>query len=160
MVSAAAQRRDLPVMGSTAWAMLYGASLMLALSLIRGQELAIEVSWQYIGGGLWLAVFGSVLAFTAYLTLLGRIGASRAAYATVLFPPIALGISTVVEGYQWTWSALIGLPLVLVGIVLINQTRRPAATPPLPPEESSPRSSPSSPSPPPEGSNPQKAKTP
>lgn len=107
-----------------------------------------------------LAVFGSVLAFTAYLTLLGRIGASRAAYATVLFPPIALGISTVVEGYQWTWSALIGLPLVLVGIVLINQTRRPAATPPLPPEESSPPSSPSSHSPPPEGSNPQKAKTP
>lgn len=160
MVSAAAQRRDLPVMGSTAWAMLYGASLMLALSLNRGQELAIEVSWQYIGGGLWLAVFGSVLAFTAYLTLLGRIGASRAAYATVLFPPIALGISTVVEGYQWTWSALIGLPLVLVGIVLINQTRRPAATPPLPPEESSPPSSPSSHSPPPEGSNPQKAKTP
>jgi len=125
MVSTAAQRRDLPIMGSTAWAMLYGAGLMLALSLIRGQELAIEVSWQYIGGGLWLAVFGSVLAFTAYLTLLGRIGASRAAYATVLFPPIALGISTFVEGYQWTWSGLVGLPLVLIGIVLINQTRRP-----------------------------------
>jgi len=130
MVSTAAQRRDLPIMGSTAWAMLYGAGLMLALSLIRGQELAIEVSWQYIGGGLWLAVFGSVLAFTAYLTLLGRIGASRAAYATVLFPPIALGISTFVEGYQWTWSGLVGLPLVLIGIVLINQTRspRPATT--------------------------------
>ncbi|MEC7140144.1 MAG: DMT family transporter, partial [Pseudomonadota bacterium] len=152
-----------------AWAMLYGASLMLALSLIRGQELAIEVSWQYIGGGLWLAVFGSVLAFSAYLTLLGRIGASRAAYATVLFPPIALGISTLVEGYQWSWSALIGLPLVLVGIVLINQTRRPAAPPPLPPAGSSPPPSPSSPpslpspaSPrsPPEGSNAPKAKTP
>ena len=134
--------------------------------LIRGQELAIEVSWQYIGGGLWLAVFGSVLAFSAYLTLLGRIGASRAAYATVLFPPIALGISTLVEGYQWSWSALIGLPLVLVGIVLINQTRRPAAPPPLPPAGSS---SPPSPlitlitpitSITPEGSNPQKAKTP
>ena len=152
MVSTAAQRRDLPIMGSTAWAMLYGAGLMLALSLIRGQELAIEVSWQYIGGGLWLAVFGSVLAFTAYLTLLGRIGASRAAYATVLFPPIALGISTFVEGYQWTWSGLVGLPLVLIGIVLINQTRRPltmatTAQPSAPPKTAS-------------GNNPQKAEAP
>ena len=146
MVSTAAQRRDLPVMGSTAWAMLYGAGLMLVLGLIRGQKLTIEVSWQYIGGGLWLAVFGSVLAFTAYLTLLGRIGASRAAYATVLFPPIALGISTLVEGYQWTWSGLVGLPLVLAGIVLINQTRTPRT--------------PAARQTPPQGSDPQKAETP
>ncbi len=124
MVSTAAQRRGLPIMGSTAWAMLYGAGLMLAMSLIRGQQLSIEFTWQYIGGGLWLAVFGSVIAFTAYLTLLGRIGASRAAYATVLFPPIALGLSSLFEGYQWTVSALFGLPLVLIGIVLINQTRK------------------------------------
>lgn len=145
MVSTAAQRRDLPVMGSTAWAMLYGAGLMLVLGLIRGQQLTIEVSWQYIGGGLWLAVFGSVLAFTAYLTLLGRIGASRAAYATVLFPPIALGISTLVEGYQWTWSGLVGLPLVLAGIVLINQTRT--------------SRTPAARQTPPQGSDPQKAET-
>ena len=72
------------------------------------------------GGGLWLAVFSSVVAFSAYLTLLGRIGASRAAYATAIFPPFALLISTVVEGYQWTGYALIGLPMVLLGIVLIN----------------------------------------
>ena len=132
-------------MGSTAWAMLYGAGLMLVLGLIRGQQLTIEVSWQYIGGGLWLAVFGSVLAFTAYLTLLGRIGASRAAYATVLFPPIALGISTLVEGYQWTWSGLVGLPLVLAGIVLINQTRT--------------SRTPAARQTPPQGSDPQKAET-
>jgi drug/metabolite transporter (DMT)-like permease len=100
--------------------MLYGAGFMFIVSLLRGHELMIEMSWRYIGGGLWLAVFSSVLAFSAYLTLLGRIGASRAAYATVIFPPFALMISTVVEGYQWTSFAFIGLPLVLLGIVTIN----------------------------------------
>lgn len=120
MISSAAQRRDLPVIGSTAWGMLYGAGFMLLVSLLRGHELAVEISWRYIGGGLWLAVFSSVLAFSAYLTLLGRIGASRAAYATAIFPPFALMISTFVEGYQWTGWAFVGLPMVLAGIVMIN----------------------------------------
>ena len=120
MISTAAQRRDLPVIAATAWGMLYGAGFMAIISLLRGHEFTIEVSWEYIGGGLWLAVFSSVVAFSAYLTLLGRIGASRAAYATAVFPPFALGISTVVEGYQWTPFAFIGLPLVLLGIILIN----------------------------------------
>jgi len=123
MISSAAQRRDLPVIGSTAWGMLYGAGFMLIVSLLRGHELTIELSWRYIGGGMWLAVFSSVLAFSAYLTLLGRIGASRAAYATVIFPPFALLISTFVEGYAWTSFALIGLPLVLLGIITINLRR-------------------------------------
>ncbi|MEP1443765.1 MAG: EamA family transporter, partial [Hyphomicrobiales bacterium] len=49
------------------------------------------------------------------LTLLGRIGAARAGYATVIFPIFALLISTVIEGYQWTALSLVGLVLVLVG---------------------------------------------
>lgn len=120
MISTVAQRRDFPVIGTTAWGMLYGAGFMAGVSVLRGHEFGIELSWRYIGGGLWLAVFSSVVAFSAYLTLLGRIGASRAAYATAIFPPFALLISTVVEGYQWTGYALIGLPMVLLGIVLIN----------------------------------------
>ena len=123
MISSAAQKRDLPVVGSTAWAMIYGATYMLIVSLLRGHELNIEWTWRYIGGGLWLATFSSVLAFTSYLTLLGRIGASRAAYATVLFPPFALLISTFVEGYRWTPMAAVGLAMVLAGIILINQKR-------------------------------------
>ncbi|MGB1157629.1 MAG: EamA family transporter, partial [Alphaproteobacteria bacterium] len=39
---------------------------------------------------------------------------------TVLFPPFALLISTLVEGYQWTGYSLLGLPLVLIGIIVIN----------------------------------------
>ena len=120
MISTAAQRRDLPVIGTTAWGMLYGAGFMVVVSLLRGHEFGIELSWRYIGGGLWLAVFSSVVAFSSYLTLLGRIGASRAAYATAIFPPFALLISTAAEGYQWSGYAFMGLPMVLLGIIIIN----------------------------------------
>jgi len=46
-------------------------------------------------------LFGTIIAFGCYLKLIGKIGADRAAYATMLFPVVALGISTVYEGYQW-----------------------------------------------------------
>jgi drug/metabolite transporter (DMT)-like permease len=58
------------------------------------------------------------VGFTAYLLLVGRIGPDRAAYSTVLFPVVALTLSTVYEGYRWTVPAFAGLGLVLAGNLL------------------------------------------
>jgi drug/metabolite transporter (DMT)-like permease len=68
-----------------------------------------------------------VLAFGCYLTLLARIGADRAAYTAVVFPLVALIISTILEDYVWTTTALIGVALILGGNVLA--VARPATKP-------------------------------
>ena len=73
----------------------------------------------YLVTFVFLSIFGTVLAFWAYVTLIGRIGADRASYTTLLFPLVALLISTVVEGYQWTLVAFAGLCLVLAGNWLV-----------------------------------------
>ena len=66
-----------------------------------------------------------MIGFTAYLMLVGRIGPERAAYCTVLFPIVALAVSTVFEGYQWTALAVVGLVLVVAGnLVAFDLTRR------------------------------------
>ncbi|WP_038182231.1 hypothetical protein [Vibrio rhizosphaerae] len=49
----------------------------------------------------------------------GRIGTGAAAYATILFPLVALSISTLFEGYVWTQSAVVGLVLILTGNVVM-----------------------------------------
>jgi drug/metabolite transporter (DMT)-like permease len=74
-----------------------------------------QTDLRYLGALVYLAVPGSVIAFTAYLTLVGRIGPERAAYCTVLFPFVALAVSTVFEGYRWSVLAVIGLALVALG---------------------------------------------
>jgi len=68
-----------------------------------------------MGALLYLALFGSVIAFGAYFTLVGRIGAGKAAYSTLLFPLVALSFSTVYEGYVWHANAIAGLLLILTG---------------------------------------------
>jgi drug/metabolite transporter (DMT)-like permease len=125
MISTLVQRRGVPLISANAWAMTYGSLVLLAINLVRGNEFVIEPTARYIGSLLYLAIGASVLAFASYLTLLRRLGAARAGYTTVLFPIIALGVSTVLEGYVWTPVAAIGVALALAGNILV--LRRPAA---------------------------------
>jgi len=89
--------------------------VMGAIALVRGDSFVPEWTMSYIGALLYLAIFGSVIAFGAYFTLVGRIGAGKAAYSTLLFPLVALSISTVYEGYVWHMNAVAGLLLILTG---------------------------------------------
>ena len=97
------------------WAMLIGACILTLGSLAAGFSFQPEWTPRYLGALLYLAVPGSVIGFTTYLTLVGRIGPERAAYCTVLFPFVALAVSTVFEGYRWSASAAFGLALVVLG---------------------------------------------
>lgn len=102
-----------------AWGMLYGTLWSALLAFLFGRTFTIDPSVTYLGSVLFSAVVSTVLAFAAYLTLLGRIGAARAGYATVMFPIFALLISTTLEGYRWTAFAIAGLVLVAIGNVLV-----------------------------------------
>jgi drug/metabolite transporter (DMT)-like permease len=51
--------------------------------------------------------------------LLGKIGADRAAYVTLVFPIIALLLSTFFEEYMWSLFALIGVVLITAGNFLV-----------------------------------------
>lgn len=119
MLSFAAQRRKLPIFASTGWSMSYGTVFLVLFSAMRGQTFTIEWSATYLGGLLYLSIIGSVIAFGVYFTLLGRIGAARAGYTTVMYPVVALAVSTFAEDYRWSLLSVLGLAAVLAGNVLV-----------------------------------------
>lgn len=123
VVSARNQRQKLPIIQTNAFGMLYGALIMFVLAMIRGSQLQFDLSPEYLLSLLYLAIFGSVIAFGSYLTLLGRIGLDRAAYVTILFPIIALLLSTLFEDLTWGYPQLAGVALVLAGNVLVLNKR-------------------------------------
>jgi len=102
-----------------AYAMLYGTMVLIGFTSFLGHPFRFDFSAEYVGALLYLAIPGSVIGFTAYLTLVGRIGPEKAAYTTVLFPVIALGVSSVFEGYDWNSTATIGLIIVLSGNIIV-----------------------------------------
>ncbi len=119
VASARNQRAGIPVVQGNAFSMAYGAAFTLAVALIRGVPFAFEWTPAYVLSLLYLSLFASVFAFGCYLTLLGRIGADRAAYTSVLFPVVALGLSTVFENFRWTPLAFAGAALIVLGNVVV-----------------------------------------
>lgn len=125
LLSAALQAEGLKPAQTNAWGMLVGTGLLLGYALVAGEPFTFEPTWRYTGALLYLAIPGSVIGFTAYLTLVGRLGPERAAYSTVLFPVVALNVSAWAEGYHWTPPALAGLVLVMCGNVLVFRRKAP-----------------------------------
>ena len=119
MISVRHHKKGLKPLTGSAYAMVYGAIFLAVLLVITGTPLAWDPRPQYVGSLFYLAIIGTVAGFTAYLSLIGRIGANKAAYATVMFPVVALALSTVFEGYVWSLSSVAGLVLVLLGNGLI-----------------------------------------
>lgn len=115
VVSGKLQATGVPVIQSTGYAMAAGALLLAPFALVLSDGTAFEPTLEYTASLLYLVLCGSVVAFAAYLTLLGRIGGERAAYATVLFPVVALFLSTVFEDFTWAPRHVVGVALILLG---------------------------------------------
>lgn len=119
MVATRNHRAGVPIVSGNAWAMLYGSLAVAAGCLVMGERLDFPLTFAYVASWLYLAVFGSVIAFVTYLTLLGRIGADRAGYAGVAIPVVAMLLSTWFEGMQWTTWMVVGMGLCLAGNALV-----------------------------------------
>jgi drug/metabolite transporter (DMT)-like permease len=125
MVATRNHRSQLPVLQLNAWSMLYGAVFVLLIALASGERLDFDPSWSYVLSLIYLALFGSALAFGAYLTLMGRIGADRAVYTAVAIPIVALVLSTLFEHLRWHLETFTGV-LACIGGTVLALRRRPA----------------------------------
>jgi drug/metabolite transporter (DMT)-like permease len=119
IVSLRNQKKGIPVFYSNAYAMTFGCLTMLMITMITDEHWNFSWNPQFLLSLVFLSVFASVVGFWCYLTLLGRVGADRGAYATLIFPIVALSISTVFEGYQWSLIAISGVVLILLGNFII-----------------------------------------
>ncbi len=113
------QRRGIPLLPGVAWGMTYGTLTIAIVAALNDIVWTFDPRPGYVLSLLYLAAFGSVIAFAAYLTLLGKIGAARAGYVGVAVPVVALLLSTVFEHYEWTLPALAGAALCIAGNVLV-----------------------------------------
>jgi drug/metabolite transporter (DMT)-like permease len=125
MVSMKNKLMNLPMMQANAWGMFYGTAFMTMLLLAQGKSFTFSYTLPYISSLIYLSIFGSIIAFATYLTLLNNIGAHKASYASVMFPAVAVVISTIVEGFSWNVFTVIGLLVILAGnIVVLTKPRK------------------------------------
>ncbi len=115
--------RAVPMVSLLAWAMLYGTIFDLGFALVTAGPPPFPTTIEYWSGIVYLALIGSVITFPLHYNLVREIGAGRTAYNAILTISVAMLISTLFEGYQWTSLTLFGMALAVVGMVLALRSR-------------------------------------
>ena len=118
ITSAINQKNGMPVIQTVAYGMIYGALSMGIVAIVLDKPFVIDTSFEYLASLAYLSIFGSIIAFTTYLTLIGRIGADKAAYTIVFVPIIAIIISAVFESYPIDRYVILGMLLIIIANVV------------------------------------------
>jgi drug/metabolite transporter (DMT)-like permease len=109
--------------------MLCGSVLLLALSALLGERPAWPPESLAAGSWAYLVVFGSLLAFNAYMMLLGNVSAALASSYTFVNPVIALALGIWLGGEIVTPFEWLAAGVITVGVVLVVLGRASLVTP-------------------------------
>ena len=119
LLSGQMQARKMPLVQSNAFSMLYGSLIIVTYVGFSDISFSFSTSYSYVISLIYLAIVASVIGFGVYLKLVGNIGADKASYVNIFTPTIALFLSTLFENYQWTWTGLVGVALIIIGNIIV-----------------------------------------
>lgn len=125
VMQASSTAKTFPMLPVIGWAMLLGAMIDGMFAFAISGPPVIEWRIGYLAGVAYLGIVASAVAFTLYFGVIRTIGPAKAAYSSVLIPVLAMLISTIFEGYRWSWLAAAGALLAGVGLVIALRARRP-----------------------------------
>lgn len=115
----------------TVWEMVAGATVLMAVGLIRGER----VAWSLISGRsatawLYLALVGSLVGFTAFVWLVGHAPLSLVSTYAYVNPVVAVALGALILSEPVAGWTLVGGSIVIAGVVLVVRGERTA--PPTP----------------------------
>lgn len=107
-----------PMATMVAWAMLFGTLADAAFAWATAGPPVWDARPGYWLGVLYLGIIGSAVTFPLYFGIIRAVGPGPAAWGSVLIPIIAMGFSTLIEGYVWSPLSVAGGIITLVGMVI------------------------------------------
>ena len=123
LLSGQMQARKMPLVQSNAFSMLYGSLIIVTYVSVSDIGFSFSTSYSYVISLIYLSLVASVIGFGVYLKLVGNIGADKASYVNIFTPTIALFLSTLFENYQWSWTGLVGVALIIIGNIIVLYTK-------------------------------------
>lgn len=110
--------RTQPMLAMVAWAMLFGSLADAIFAYATAGPPMWDSRPAYWAGVLYLGVVGSAVTFPLYFGIIRAVGPGPAAWSGVLIPIIAMGFSTLVEGYVWAPLSIGGGVIALAGMIV------------------------------------------
>jgi drug/metabolite transporter (DMT)-like permease len=107
-----------PLYTSIAYGSLIGSFFILLFNLARGNEFNFDFSPNYIFSLLYLVVIATVLAFICLFYLIQRIGSAKANYTALVYPALALVVSSFFEDFDFNFFSLIGFLMIISALLI------------------------------------------
>jgi len=127
------RRLDLPKGMMAPGAEMFTAGLVLVVfSLIHGESLPPVVPGRAIAAIAYLIVFGSLVAYTAYLYLLAHTPVTVASSYAYINPLVALALGAALYGEHLPQALLVAVPLVLVAVAIVLRPSPDRSVAPVP----------------------------
>lgn len=109
-----------PPLVFAAMQMLFGGVVLLTVGLLTGEAEHWQWTVRGIGAVLYLAAFGSCLAFSTYVWLLKQTTPDRLSTVAYVNPVIAVALGWVGLGETLNPAQMVGMAVLLIGVIMIN----------------------------------------
>ncbi len=107
---------------SSGMELIFGGVLVFILSFLSGEFSDFHLSqltFKSVAGLLYLIIFGSVIAFSAYIWLLGHTSVTRISTHTYVNPVIAVFLGWLLAGERITASLLAAAAIISISVYLV-----------------------------------------
>lgn len=109
---------------ATAYSMLFGAVVSFLFTLLRGNNIAFDFSYEYVLSLLYLILIPGIVGYLGILFLVENIGSAKASYTALFYPAFALIISGIFENYHFNNFTFIGIFLLITGNLIALKTKK------------------------------------
>ena len=106
-------------MMASAAQMFSGGLLVLVMSASTGERIAAHPSSKAIAAMVYLAIFGSLLGYTAYTYLLKNVRPALATSYAYVNPVLAVLLGVWLAGEDITMTTIAAMLIILAGVVLV-----------------------------------------
>ncbi|HTV87291.1 MAG TPA: drug/metabolite exporter YedA [Dyella sp.] len=109
---------------NTAAQMLCGSAALLAVGFLAGERLPAHPGMRATLAAVYLVIFGSLIAFSAYLYVLKHARPALATSYGYVNPPVAVLFGVMILGERIGTSDLVGMAIILLGVAIITLSAR------------------------------------
>jgi drug/metabolite transporter (DMT)-like permease len=126
---------ELDPLVSAALQMICGGAIVASIGLLSGEASAMRFSARSLAAFIYLVVFGSVIAYGAYVYALSKLPTSVVSVYAYINPVVAVYLGWLILDETITPNAIAGMLVIFAGVAMVQKKKKPngsaSAAPPL-----------------------------
>ncbi|HEV8659060.1 MAG TPA: EamA family transporter [Thermoanaerobaculia bacterium] len=112
--------KDVPLMASASLQMLFGGLICGVAGILIGEPARLSFTPRTFAALAYLTVFGSIIAYSAYVYALAHIRTTKMSLYAYVNPVIAVIAGWLILHEELTWVSIAAMCVILVGVALVQ----------------------------------------